>query len=235
MALQTSGAITLANIQTEFDGSNPISVSEYYRGGSNVASTVIGADGLVPSSGAISLHNFYGSLYMGTDAAWSARSYYSCADQHAGSTITYSPRPIKWTNKTYTVSNSGKLWQSTVGNDANDISQTGFRFSAFGYTYRIYNTTKNKYVQRKDYGADDSTYTTITAGAQVYNGYTYLTINIGWTSTVYIGNGDGTFNFDSVKGLLSGRENFIEIEYYYARNLHYASCTSAYLYALTFT
>ena len=50
MALQSSGAISLANIQTEFGGSNPISLSEYY----GVASGV-------PSSGTISLSNFYGT------------------------------------------------------------------------------------------------------------------------------------------------------------------------------
>ena len=31
MALQGSGAITLAQVQSEFGGSNPISMSEYYR------------------------------------------------------------------------------------------------------------------------------------------------------------------------------------------------------------
>lgn len=49
MTLQTSGPISLANIQTEFGGSNPISLSEYY-----------GAASGVPTSGAISLANFYG-------------------------------------------------------------------------------------------------------------------------------------------------------------------------------
>ena len=50
MALQSSGAISLANIQTEFGGSNPISLSEYYSAASGV-----------PSSGAISISNFYGT------------------------------------------------------------------------------------------------------------------------------------------------------------------------------
>ena len=39
MALQSSGAISLANLQSEYGGSNPISMSEYYRNG-----------GLVPNS-----------------------------------------------------------------------------------------------------------------------------------------------------------------------------------------
>jgi|LWDU01.1.fsa_nt_gi hypothetical protein len=49
MTLQTSGAISLANIQTEFGGSNPISLSEYYGKGG------------VTGSGQISIGNFYGT------------------------------------------------------------------------------------------------------------------------------------------------------------------------------
>jgi hypothetical protein len=49
MALQSSGAISLLNVQNEFGGSSPINISEYY-----------GADTGVPSSGAISLYDFYG-------------------------------------------------------------------------------------------------------------------------------------------------------------------------------
>lgn len=58
MALQTSGAISLADIQTEFGGSNPISMSEYYRGGSHV----YGNNPNVPSSGSISIGDFYGGV-----------------------------------------------------------------------------------------------------------------------------------------------------------------------------
>lgn len=45
MALQTSGAISLSQVQSEFGGGNPISMSEYYRGGANVPTTVSGAAG----------------------------------------------------------------------------------------------------------------------------------------------------------------------------------------------
>ena len=51
MPLQSSGAISLNDVQGEFGGSNPISISEYY-----------GADTGVPSSGTISLSDFYLSL-----------------------------------------------------------------------------------------------------------------------------------------------------------------------------
>lgn len=40
MALQSSGAISFSDIQTEFGGSNPIGINEYYKGGSYVPSTV---------------------------------------------------------------------------------------------------------------------------------------------------------------------------------------------------
>ena len=40
MALQSSGAISFGNLASEFGGSTPHSFSEYYRGGSNVPTTV---------------------------------------------------------------------------------------------------------------------------------------------------------------------------------------------------
>jgi len=57
MALQSSGAISLSNVQTEFGGSAPISISEYY-----------GSD-TVPSSGTISLSDFYGTSNAQPDQA----------------------------------------------------------------------------------------------------------------------------------------------------------------------
>jgi hypothetical protein len=49
MTLQSSGAISLYDVQVEFGGSNPIGINEYY----GVASGV-------PASGTISLYDFYG-------------------------------------------------------------------------------------------------------------------------------------------------------------------------------
>lgn len=57
MALQGSGAISLAQIQAEFGGSNPISMSEYYRGGAYVGSSNTN----VPTSGGIAMSQFYGA------------------------------------------------------------------------------------------------------------------------------------------------------------------------------
>jgi hypothetical protein len=59
MALPPSGTLSLANIQTEFGGTNPISLSEYYRNGGLVPNAAQNA--AIPTSGAISIGNFYGS------------------------------------------------------------------------------------------------------------------------------------------------------------------------------
>ena len=62
MALQTSGTISLSNIQTEFGGTNPVSMSEYYRGGSYVTDN----NTEVPTSGSIDLSDFYGTVNIFT-------------------------------------------------------------------------------------------------------------------------------------------------------------------------
>lgn len=63
MPLPSSGPISFNEIQTEFGGSNPISLSEYY-----------GVDTGVPASGTISVSDFYGtsaapSVTLGFDQA----------------------------------------------------------------------------------------------------------------------------------------------------------------------
>jgi hypothetical protein len=61
MAIPSTGAISLTTVQTEFGGSNPTSLSEYYAGGAYVPAGTSGTYGAVPSSGTISLRNFYGT------------------------------------------------------------------------------------------------------------------------------------------------------------------------------
>ncbi len=58
MALQTSGTMSLDDIQDEFGGSNPIAINEYYKGGTNVPSTSTNSS--IPTSGEISFDDFYG-------------------------------------------------------------------------------------------------------------------------------------------------------------------------------
>ena len=59
MALPSSGPLSLTDIQTEFGGTNPISISEYYKGGAFVLTTDFAPN--VPTSGTINISDFYGA------------------------------------------------------------------------------------------------------------------------------------------------------------------------------
>jgi len=59
MALPASGPLAFTNIQTEFGGTNPIGLNEYYRGGAYVP--VSSNTTTIPSSGTIAANNFYGT------------------------------------------------------------------------------------------------------------------------------------------------------------------------------
>ena len=64
MTLQSSGPISLGDIQAEFGGSNPISLSEYY-----------GVAEGVPAQGAIGLADFYGTTKG--HRYWRVRGYHT--------------------------------------------------------------------------------------------------------------------------------------------------------------
>lgn len=51
----------MTDIQTEFGGTDPIGMNEYYAGGGLVPPGTTGTFGAVPSSGALSIQNFYGT------------------------------------------------------------------------------------------------------------------------------------------------------------------------------
>ena len=59
MALQSSGTIKISELANEFNDGTPNSLSEFYRGGARVSD--ISANSGVPTSGAISLSDFYGA------------------------------------------------------------------------------------------------------------------------------------------------------------------------------
>jgi len=61
MPLPLSGPLSLLDIQTEFDGNQPVSMSEYYKGGTYVNSYSLAPN--VPVAGPISISNFYGASH----------------------------------------------------------------------------------------------------------------------------------------------------------------------------
>lgn len=80
-------AISLGNIQTEFTGSNPIAISEYYAGAGLVVSGTANTTSVqIPSSGAISFSNFSGAerIYA-TLPSWNSGGGY---DNGMGASVT---------------------------------------------------------------------------------------------------------------------------------------------------
>lgn len=62
MAIPTSGPFSLNTLQTEFGGSNPISISEYYRNGTYIFNN--SSASLVPTSGTIKYSDFRGATAL---------------------------------------------------------------------------------------------------------------------------------------------------------------------------
>ena len=64
-ALPSSGAISLGDVQTEFGGSNPVSMNEYYKDASYTNHDGVGVSALnssVPTSGTIDMADFRGGI-----------------------------------------------------------------------------------------------------------------------------------------------------------------------------
>lgn len=69
--LQSSGPISLGNIQREFGGANPARLSEYYLNGAYVKANT---NGKIPSSGVNRLSNYYGASNFSLNIRFSATS-----------------------------------------------------------------------------------------------------------------------------------------------------------------
>jgi hypothetical protein len=73
MTLPSSGTISINNLASEFGGSSPHALSEYYRNGGLVSS----GNTNVPTSGALSLSDFYGATATTTRDIRVQMSYYA--------------------------------------------------------------------------------------------------------------------------------------------------------------
>lgn len=107
MALQSSGTITMAQIQTEFGGSNPISINEYYRGGSYVPNTSTNSG--IPTSGTIDMADFYGGANFSPDLVSTVTCGISSASNKSGF---YSIRGYQASNSLGSLPDSSLLFVS---------------------------------------------------------------------------------------------------------------------------
>ena len=89
MALQSSGTIKISELANEFSDGTPNSLSEFYRGGARVSD--ISANSGVPTSGAISLSDFYGAQSANPTPSGDGIIRFKF---HSG---TYSNNLVRWT------------------------------------------------------------------------------------------------------------------------------------------
>ncbi len=123
MALQTSGPISLLDIQNEFGGPTPIVITNYYRGGSYVQN--ISTNNNVPTSGPIALTNFYGAtnqaLYCSVSGGGTVQSTTSYTFTLTATTNVPSPS-YAWTTTGGTLSaTTGSSVTLTFSDSPNNI------------------------------------------------------------------------------------------------------------------
>jgi len=116
MALQSTGIISLNDIQNEFGGANPINLSEYYRGGIYVPD--ISQNNTIPSSGQISVSDFYGAsagfvmtVTEGSDVSPFSEQYGYYVGSNFNGTPNYSSQ---WGSVSPTQYNGALLMQASV-------------------------------------------------------------------------------------------------------------------------
>lgn len=115
-----TGAISLGDVQTEFGGSNPIGMNEYYRGGSLVgASTPAGTSGVqIAVSGAIALGDFRGVSAAGPVAAWTGSNvdYYRSGGTATAGVIFQTDGSLSQYGGASVASSlpAGSKWHSTI-------------------------------------------------------------------------------------------------------------------------
>lgn len=153
MTLPSSGPLSLNDIQGEFGGSNPIGMNEYYAGGGLVPAGTSGTYGAVPSSGALSVQNFYGTsnyipvyiedlfstwLYTGNDSAQSVPNGINLTGN--GGLVWAKARDASYPHNLFdTARSSGSveplLSTNTTNGQNNSYDAASFGSSGFSYTY----------------------------------------------------------------------------------------------------
>lgn len=121
MTLPASGALAFSQIQTEFGGTNPISMSEYYAGGGMVPVGTIGVLGAIPSLGTLKVGHFRGNYIDTISAGRLTATGYNFNGLLGDGTTTYKSSPVQvgalttWTltasgNHALSIKSDGTLW-----------------------------------------------------------------------------------------------------------------------------
>lgn len=141
MALQSSGAISFTDLQTEFGGVHPISLSEYYRTNGLAG----GGAPLVPETGAIGLNDFYGAqaaIVVNITGNASNVNLLTLAQAEGYSTSDTTPVIVN-INSGVTISGSGTRAITTGGFNANSDLTINISGTINGYTGSNGGTSQN--------------------------------------------------------------------------------------------
>ena len=114
----------MSAIQTKFGGSNPISLSEYYKGGSNVPSTGLTEPYTIPTSGQISIGDFRGADVIQISATQGTTSYFSEINEASNSEFDITVRTV------FYISHSASNVTLTLDGEFIDSTNVGASFTS---------------------------------------------------------------------------------------------------------
>lgn len=127
MTLPSSGSLSLSQIQGEWGGSNPISLSEYYRGSLPNGRTNYGT---IPSSGAIDIGDFYGTNAASASIQISSgNSFYQAAGQYTAE--------VRHHFRTGVVGITGYASAPTFSLNGRNTQYVGMNHSTGGYSLQL--------------------------------------------------------------------------------------------------
>jgi hypothetical protein len=148
MVLPTSGTIGLKAIQTEFGGTNPISLKEYYRGGSFVPN-LTASNANIPTSGTIGLEQFYGARkYSATPlvpSSWTGAATGMTFVEYSSNTTWSKPSGVandQWVI-VYAIGGGGATSEYDAGASGSDKYSTGGGGGGGGYIASVRGSVLN--------------------------------------------------------------------------------------------
>jgi len=186
MAVTSSAPISITDLVTEFGGDAPHSLTEYYRGGSLVPNVT--ANNSVPTSGAISLTDFFGATNTQTTGNYTigiASSFIGLgisvfgfnANGQAGSFGTISTNTIDFSGFDVTIGGVYASSSNLFFYVTSQVSNSGWVSMAVGGT--TYNRTDASFTQSNSsaFGGDYTLWTWSASSAIATSG----TVTVSWT------------------------------------------------------
>jgi len=198
VALQSSGAISIQDLKTEFGDTGSSSLSEFYRGGGLVPNT--GTNIGVPTSGEIQLSDFYGAAATG----WEWTQTYTSMNEGVTRTFQFEDTSGATTSGTFNWSINGTT------SDFNAVSGSGTINSSSQGSFSI--TTKNDAITEGTENYTVSvTYSSSTILTQAFSlldtSLTPVTINVARSTTSVNEGSSFTFNATATAAI-TGTVNF---------------------------